>query len=92
MAFLRFVPIFDNSALPMRVRIIFLIGPGDHYHTNDPASHPYGPTINQYAHPDGGANRVGDVIWPDAAISVSRSSACRANPLLQHGNEHGGNE
>lgn len=67
MAFLRYMPVLDNSALTARADY-FVAGAGDHHHAVDPPSHSPQSAIAQQPDPDGGANFMGHVIRADVSV------------------------
>ncbi len=92
MAFLRYVPVLDNSALTVRVRIILSLAlaiiitpliphpvPHDLLSLNSLIL-----TVEQIL--------WGHVVRADVSVSVSGAATRRANSLIQYGDEHGGDE
>lgn len=92
MAFLRYMPVLDNSALTARVRIILSLAlaiiitpliphpvPHDLLSLNSLIL-----TVEQIL--------WGHVIRADVSVFVSGASTRRANSLVQYGDEHGGDE
>ncbi len=92
MAFLRYVPVLDNSALTVRVRIILSLALAIIITPLIPHPVPHDLDIAQQPDPDGGANFMGHVIRADVSVFVSGATAGRANSLVQYGDEHGGDE
>lgn len=67
MAFLRYVPVLDNSALTVRVRIILSLALAIIITPLIPSCSPR-PDIAQQPDPDGGANFMGHVIRADVSV------------------------
>ncbi len=68
MAFLRYVPVLDNSALTVRVRIILSLALAIIITPLIPPSCSPRPDIAQQPDPDGGANFMGHVIRADVSV------------------------
>ena len=86
MAFLRYMPVLDNSALTARVRIILSLALAIIITPLIPHPIPHDLlSLNR-------ANFMGPVIRADVSVSVSGATTGRANSLVQYGDEHGGDE